>query len=161
MSILWPIFMLKKKCRIERRNSRQSSPNGDNQMAGMDLQKMNVKADGGEYLENNQQLQFPPPGCQLDPPPFDPVGIDPVQFDYSNQMGLPSSMDSPNFNMDYTQVGPSAMLLVSNTSKLVPGDLDDKCFWNFLWNFVWWYLIINCILSNPFPNFFGLHIILL
>lgn len=95
---------LDEEYRIERRNSRQSSPNGDNQMAGMDLQKMNVKADGGEYLENNQQLQFPPPGCQLDPPPFDPVGIDPVQFDYSNQMGLPSSMDSPNFNMDYTQL---------------------------------------------------------
>lgn len=63
---------------------------------------MNVKE--GEYLETNQQLNFPPPGCQLDHPPFDPVGIDPVHFDYSNQMGIPSSMDSPNFNMDYTQV---------------------------------------------------------
>lgn len=130
-------------------------------MAGMDLQKMNVKADGGEYLENNQQLQFPPPGCQLDPPPFDPVGIDPVQFDYSNQMGLPSSMDSPNFNMDYTQVSPSAMLFISNTSKLVPREPNDKCLLSFLWNFVWWYLIKNCILSNPFPNFFGLLVILL
>lgn len=85
-----------------RRNSCQSSPNGENQIPGMDSTRMNVKE--GEYLENNQQLNFPPPSCQLDHPPFDPVGIDPVQFDYSNQMGIPSSMDSPNFNMDYTQL---------------------------------------------------------
>lgn len=87
---------------IFRRNSCQSSPNGENQIPGMDSTRMNVKE--GEYLENNQQLNFPPPSCQLDHPPFDPVGIDPVHFDYSNQIGIPSSMDSPNFNMDYTQV---------------------------------------------------------
>lgn len=38
---------------------------------------------------------------QLEAPPFEPVGIDPIQFDYSNQ--LMPSMDSPNFNMDYNQ----------------------------------------------------------
>lgn len=79
---------------------------------------MNVKE--GEYLENNQQLNFPPPSCQLDHPPFDPVGIDPVQFDYSNQMGIPSSMDSPNFNMDYTQV------LIGECSNLVSLKLSSR-----------------------------------
>ena len=52
------------------------------------------------------QGHFQPPGhgFHLDaPPPFEPVGIDPVQFDYNNMM--PPSMDSPNFNnMDYSQV---------------------------------------------------------
>lgn len=87
-----------------RRNSHQNSPNTDNQMAGMDMTKLNVKSEGGEYLDHNQQPHFSQQGFQLDPPPFEPVGIDPVQFDYSNQVGIPSSMDSPNFNMDYTQL---------------------------------------------------------
>ncbi|XP_062616258.1 pumilio homolog 2-like isoform X1 [Saccostrea cucullata] len=87
-----------------RRNSHQNSPNAENAIPGMDMTKLSVKPEGGEYLDHNQQPHFPQPGFQLDPPPFDPVGIDPVQFDYSNQMGMPSSMDSPNFNMDYNQL---------------------------------------------------------
>ncbi len=41
------------------------------------------------------------PGLHLDAPQFEPVGIDPIQFDYSSQ--LVPSMDSPNFNIDYNQ----------------------------------------------------------
>ena len=41
----------------------------------------------------------------LDAPQFEPMGIDPIQFDYSSH--IVPSMDSPNFNMEYNQqVGP-------------------------------------------------------
>ena len=30
------------------------------------------------------------------------MGIDPLQFDYNNQL-VPPSMDSPNYNMEYNQ----------------------------------------------------------
>ncbi|KAK3087170.1 hypothetical protein FSP39_002529 [Pinctada imbricata] len=91
-----------------RRGSRQNSPSNDDklaQMGGMDMQKLaainNLKPDG-EFMDNHQG-HFQGPGFHLDaPPPFDPVGIDPVQFDYNNI--APPSMDSPNFNnMDYNQ----------------------------------------------------------
>ena len=38
---------------------------------------------------------------QLDGTQFEPVGIDPFQVDYANQLVQP--MDSPNFNLDYNQ----------------------------------------------------------
>ena len=60
-----------------------------------------ANGDVGDFRES--QNQFQQPGFQLDPPQFDPMGIvDPGQFEYSNQV-MPS-MESPNFNMDYTQV---------------------------------------------------------
>ena len=46
------------------------------------------------------------PQFQLEAPQFEPqLGIDPFQVDYSSQqLGMQSSMDSPNFNIDYNQV---------------------------------------------------------
>merc|ERR1712062_810138 len=44
------------------------------------------------------------PGLDLNTPgvPFEPMGLDPMSFEYGNQMGMPP-LDSPNFNMDYNQ----------------------------------------------------------
>ena len=53
-----------------------------------------------DYVEVPQQM--PQTGLNLDHPQFEPVGIDPIQFDYSQQL-MPPSMESPNFNMDYNQ----------------------------------------------------------
>lgn len=53
-----------------------------------------------DFLEAQQSLTQQ--GFQIDPNTFEPVAIDPVHFDYPNH--LMPSMDSPNFNMDYTQV---------------------------------------------------------
>ena len=82
---------------FRRGGSRQNSPIGDeskmNQMGGPN------KGDN-DFFDN--QSQFHQPGFQLDPPPFEPMGLDPGHFDYNNQM-MPS-MDSPNFNMDYAQL---------------------------------------------------------
>lgn len=65
-----------------------------------EVQKLQMKVEND--LEQHHSLVQQPVGFQLDPPPFDPVGIDPVSFEYNNQ--LMPSMDSPNFNMDYSQV---------------------------------------------------------
>lgn len=43
-----------------------------------------------------------PQGFPLDTGQFGTMGIDTLPFDYGNQ--LVSSIDSPNFNMDYNQV---------------------------------------------------------
>ncbi|VDI11632.1 pumilio RNA-binding family [Mytilus galloprovincialis] len=80
---------------VFRRSSRQNSPIDENKMNQM----------GGPNKDNDffdNQNQFQQPGFQLDPPPFEPMGLDPGHFDYNNQM-MPS-MDSPNFNMDYAQL---------------------------------------------------------
>ncbi|KAL5014836.1 hypothetical protein ScPMuIL_009106 [Solemya velum] len=87
-----------------RRNSRQNSPTGEDkvqqQVMNMpEVQKLQMKVEND--LEPHPSLVQQPVGFQLDPPPFEPVGIDPVSFDYNNQ--LMPSMDSPNFNMDYSQ----------------------------------------------------------
>ncbi|XP_041360530.1 pumilio homolog 1-like isoform X2 [Gigantopelta aegis] len=88
-----------------RNGSRQNSPTGDDVVAPtmvMDVPKMPMKSEN-DFLENPPMVHSHQPGFQLDPPQFEPVGIDPVQFDYGNQ--LMPSMDSPNFNnMDYNQL---------------------------------------------------------
>ncbi|ESO85976.1 hypothetical protein LOTGIDRAFT_167471 [Lottia gigantea] len=80
------------------RGSRQNSPTGED----VKYQEMKMKQEG-DFFEN--QAFHPQQGggnFQFDSQQFEPMGIDPVQFDYGNQM-IPS-MDSPNFNnMDYNQ----------------------------------------------------------
>ena len=54
-----------------------------------------------DFMDPSQQLPQQP-GLALDTGvPFEPMGIDPMPFDYSSQ--LMPSMDSPNFNLDYNQ----------------------------------------------------------
>lgn len=64
----------------------------------VDGQKL-MKSDS-DFLEAQHTLAQQ--GFQIDPNTFEPVAIDPLHFDYPNH--LMPSMDSPNFNMDYTQV---------------------------------------------------------
>lgn len=89
-----------------RGGSRQTSPTGDEgkvppPQLQLDPSKMQLKPDG-DFLDQQPSLVVHQQGFQLDTPQFEPVGIDPGQFDYSSQ--LMPSMDSPNFNMDYNQV---------------------------------------------------------
>ena len=46
---------------------------------------------------------------QLETPHFEPVGIEPFTVDYASQLGMPPSMDSPNFATDYSQVSQLGM----------------------------------------------------
>lgn len=50
---------------------------------------------------HQQQLGDQGSGLHLGAPQFEPVGIDPMSFDYPSQF-VPS-MDSPNVNLDYNQ----------------------------------------------------------
>ncbi|XP_060066830.1 pumilio homolog 1-like [Ylistrum balloti] len=86
-----------------RRSSRQNSPPGEEGKSMIDNQKMSMTNSNNEHgdFRDGPAPQFQQPGFQLDPPHFEPVGIDPIQFDYSNQ--LMPSMESPNFNLDYSQ----------------------------------------------------------
>ncbi|XP_021374897.1 pumilio homolog 2-like isoform X2 [Mizuhopecten yessoensis] len=86
-----------------RRSSRQNSPPGEEGKGMMDNQKTALNNNNNEHgdFRDGPAQQFQQPGFQLDPPHFEPVGIDPIQFDYSNQ--LMQSMESPNFNLDYSQ----------------------------------------------------------
>ncbi|XP_048249503.1 pumilio homolog 2-like isoform X2 [Haliotis rufescens] len=89
-----------------RGGSRQTSPTGDEgkvppPQLQLDPSKMQLKPDG-DFLDQQPSLVVHQQGFQLDTPQFEPVGIDPGQFDYSSQ--LMPSMDSPNFNMDYNQL---------------------------------------------------------
>lgn len=82
-----------------RGSSRQNSPNGDDKMGQLNLNKGDT-----DFLDNPPNLMNPQMGgFQLDPSQFEQMGIDPVQFDYNNQLGGAPSMDSPNYNMDYQQ----------------------------------------------------------
>lgn len=84
------------------RGSRQNSPTEDTKVNQptilVDGQKL-MKTEP-DFLEAQQSLTQQ--GFQIDPNTFEPVAIDPVHFDYPNH--LMPSMDSPNFNMDYTQL---------------------------------------------------------
>ena len=60
------------------------------------------KLEKSEDFLGNQQNLAQSSALQLDAPQFEPMGIDPLQFDYSNQL-VPPSMDSPNYNMEYNQ----------------------------------------------------------
>ncbi|KAL3889995.1 hypothetical protein ACJMK2_002304 [Sinanodonta woodiana] len=87
-----------------RMGSRQNSPTGDDSKGplGMDGSKMGIKNEN-DLLEAQQSLMHQQMGgFQIDPGTFEPVAIDPIQFDYTGQLGMPS-MDSPNFSMDYSQ----------------------------------------------------------
>lgn len=107
--VLFSMFLNKKSYLFSSRTpgSRQNSPTHEDskmhmphQPMGMDPQKMVHGRPDNSFLEQHPHLNHAS-GFQLDPPQFEPVGIDPIQFDYSSQ--LVSSMDSPNFNMDYNQ----------------------------------------------------------
>ena len=50
-------------------------------------------------MQHQQQLGEQGSGLHLGAPQFEPVGIDPMPFDYPSQF-VPS-MDSPNVNIDY------------------------------------------------------------
>ena len=52
-------------------------------------------------MQHQQQLGEQGSGLHLGAPQFEPVGIDPMPFDYPSQF-VPS-MDSPNVNIDYNQ----------------------------------------------------------
>ncbi|KAK3583191.1 hypothetical protein CHS0354_025709 [Potamilus streckersoni] len=87
-----------------RMGSHQNSPTGDENKGplGMDGSKMGIKNEN-DLLEAQQSLMHQQMGgFQIDPATFEPVAIDPIQFDYTGQLGMPS-MDSPNFNLDYSQ----------------------------------------------------------
>ncbi|XP_036368446.1 pumilio homolog 2 isoform X3 [Octopus sinensis] len=82
--------------------SRQNSP--------IDEVKVNqptILVDGQKLMKSESdfleaQHTLAQQGFQIDPNTFEPVAIDPLHFDYPNH--LMPSMDSPNFNMDYTQL---------------------------------------------------------
>ena len=71
--------------------SRQNSPNGVDVNSGLRQEN--------DFLESQALGQQ---SFQLDPSQFGQMAIDPISFDYSSQV-IPS-VDSPNFNMDYSQV---------------------------------------------------------
>jgi pumilio RNA-binding family len=77
--------------------SRQTSPTeeGLQQVHMMDQKKE-------DFLDANQQQSvLAQSNLHLDAPQFEPMGINPIEFDYSSH--LVPSMDSPNFNVDYNQ----------------------------------------------------------
>ena len=66
----------------------------------IDVQKLEKNED---FLGSvTQQNLVQSSALQLDAPQFEPMGIDPLQFDYNSQL-VPPSMDSPNYNMEYNQ----------------------------------------------------------
>jgi len=86
--------------------SHQNSPTEDD-YRGQPQQQLDVHQKLGgavkdDFLDHHQAQLVQNSGLQLDAPQFEPMGIDPIQFDYSNQL-VPPSMDSPNFNMNYNQ----------------------------------------------------------
>ncbi|XP_074657260.1 pumilio homolog 1-like [Tubulanus polymorphus] len=85
--------------------SRQTSPQDDEVKQQQMIENQRLMMGGAGKPEDllQGQPQLMQPGLQLDAPQFDPqLGIDPVQFDYSNP--IVPSMDSPNFGgMDYNQ----------------------------------------------------------
>ncbi|XP_013397936.1 pumilio homolog 1 [Lingula anatina] len=86
--------------------SRQTSPTEEAvkqnlQQQQQQMHQLQPVAPGGAGDFIHQPVLAQNSMLQLDAPPFEPGGIEPLQFDYSNQL-LPS-MDSPNFNMEYNQ----------------------------------------------------------
>lgn len=89
----------------EQRGSRQSSPAEEGGVPGGVMPGMVPNMRPEDMLEQQMQPQQVQAALALDNTmPFgEPVAIDPMgSFDYANQLSMPS-MDSPNFNMDYSQ----------------------------------------------------------
>lgn len=89
-----------------RGGSRQNSPTEEdhrgNQLGPVEGQK--------DMLEVQPQVLHQS-ALHLDAPQFEPMSIEPLQIDYSSQNFGMSSMDSPNFNMDYNQQVPAKLAL--------------------------------------------------